>query len=129
MSHIEHHGRIVRDPEVRFSAAGKAVASTTIAVNERKRNDDGTYSDGEASFHNVIAFGQMAEMMAETLAKGDLVVATGEYKQRKYKTKEGEDRTVHETILDDIGKSLKWLNKDAKPKAAPSFGDDEVAPF
>ena len=130
MSHIEHHGRIVRDIEIRFSNSGTAIGSTSIAVNERvKDKTTGAFSDGEASFHNVVAFGQMAEMMAETLKKGDLVLATGDYKQRKYKTASGEERTAHETVLDDIGKSLKWLNQPKQDKTAKADYDDSSVPF
>lgn len=130
MSTITIHGRLTRDPEVRFSNSGMAIGSTSVAVNERiKDKDTGAYKDGEVTFFNVVAFGQMAEMMAESLAKGDLVVASGIMKCRKWEDKEGNKRDSWEITLDDIGKSLKWLNKDAKPKAASAFGDDEVAPF
>lgn len=126
---ITVHGRLTRDPEVRFANSGTAIGSTSIAVNERvKDKDTGQYKDGDASFFNVVAFGQMAEMMAETLAKGDLVLASGVMKMRTYE-KDGEKKTAWEITLDDIGKSLKWLNKDSKPKPSSSLGDESEPPF
>ena len=126
---ITVHGRLTRDPEVRFANSGTAIGSTSIAVNERvKDKDTGQYKDGDASFFNVVAFGQMAEMMAETLAKGDLVLASGVMKMRTYE-KDGEKKTAWEITLDDIGKSLKWLNKDSKPKPSSSHGDESEPPF
>lgn len=130
MSHIEHHGRLVRDVEVRFSNSGTPIGTTSIAVNERKKDANGNWIDGDASFHNVVAFGQMAEAMAENLKKGDLVLATGDLKMRSYETKEGEKRTVYETTLDDIGPSYKWMNKDKKPAGkSTSSGYEGEVPF
>jgi single-strand DNA-binding protein len=132
MSPITHHGRLTRDVEIRFSKAGTAIGSTSIAVNERKKDEKGNWVDGDASFFNVVAFGQMAEMMAETLAKGDLVLATGEEKQRNYETKEGEKRTSYKMYLNDIGPSLKWLPKDRPSnKTGSTLKDDysDEVPF
>jgi single-strand DNA-binding protein len=125
MSSITHHGRLARDVEVRFSNSGTPIGTTSIAVNERKKDANGNWIDGDASFHNVVAFGQMAEAMAENLKKGDLVLATGDLKMRSYETKEGEKRTVYETTLDDIGPSYKWMNKDKKPAGKSASGGYE----
>ena len=110
-SDLTIHGRIVRDIEIRFSEKGTAVGKTAVAWNERVRDAAGNWGDGPGNFLNVVAFGQMAEMMAETLGKGDLVIASGALKQNDYTTKDGDKRTSYEFMLDDIGKSLKWLEK------------------
>jgi single-strand DNA-binding protein len=121
------HGRLTRQPELRFSPGGKPVATLGIAENDRRKNPHtGEYEDGEPSFHNAVAFGQMAEAIAEEdLPKGTLVVATGNMKMRKYTDKQGEEKTVWEVILDDFGVSLKWSKKPASSsRASGSHVDD-----
>ncbi len=128
---IAVHGRLTRSPELKFSNNGTAIVNISIAVNERvKDKDTGQFRDGDASFFTAIGFGQMAEMVAETLDKGDLILATGVMKMRTWETKEGDKRTAFEITLDDIGKSLKWLEKKngSRPQGA-NAGYDETPPF
>lgn len=123
---ITVHGRLTRDPDLKFANSGTAVANLGIAVNERIRNKNtGAYEDGEVSFFNAVAFGQMAEAVAESLSRGDLVVASGIMKQKSWE-KDGEKKTSFEITLDDIGKSLKWLDK---PKENRREYDDSQVPF
>ena len=118
----EVHGRLTRDPELTFGTAkGTAIAKIGIAENERTRGEDGQWKDGEPSFFEAVAFGPMAEGIAEELAKGMPVVATGRMKQRSYVTKEGEKRTVWEFHLTDIGRSLKWPGRPQGGTAEPPF--------
>ena len=115
-SEITLHGRLTDAPELRFTPQGTAVANATIAVSERTKNAAGEWEEGEASFINVIAWQQMAEAITEAgLGKGDLVLATGTLKVRKWETKEGKKGITPEVTLSDIGKSLKWLDKKSKP--------------
>lgn len=129
---ITIHGRLTRPPELKFSATGMAIANMSIAVNERVKNKaTGAYEDGPASFFTAIAFGQMAESVTESLDKGDLVLASGIMKMRSWEDKTtGGKRTTFEITLDDIGKSLKWLDK---PKERPQGGghayDSDEIPF
>jgi single-strand DNA-binding protein len=96
-------------------------------VSERKKDAAGEWGYGEPSFIDCVAWQQMGEMVAETLHKGDLVLATGKMEQRRYETKDGEKRSVWEVTLDDIGPSLRWSGIKTKPKAVSS-GDDSI-PF
>src|SRR5215475_9591312 len=106
-------GRLTADPELRFTPSGKGVASFTIATNERRKNPDtGQWEDGDTSFFTCQAWNPLGENIVEHLGKGDAVVALGRIKQRKYQTKEGENRTVFEVNVDSIGPDLRW----AKPK-------------
>lgn len=134
-------GTVGRDPEVRFTPSGKAVASFSVVANERKRGDDGKWVDGDATWMNVTCWERLAENVADTLKKGHAVIVVGRLRQRSYETKEGEKKTVFELRADNIGPSIKWdpaeVKKAERKKAAASDEDpwasapaqDDAPPF
>jgi len=99
-------GNITRDPELRFTAGGKGIASFGIAVN-RRWQQGGEWQE-KVSFFNVTAWDTLGENAAASLTKGTRVVVTGRLEQRSYETKEGEKRSVVEINADEIGPSLRW---------------------
>jgi single-strand DNA-binding protein len=114
-------GNLTNDPELRFTPAGAAVASLTVASTPRfmDRNTN-EWKDGDTLFLRCTAWRQMAENIAESLQKGARVVVQGRLKQRSFETREGEKRTVVELDIDDIGPSLK--NATAKVQKAQRGG-------
>lgn len=101
-------GRLVRDPELRFTANGKSVATFSIAVNR-------TYSKtNEADFFNIVVWGKPAENCANYLSKGRLVGVQGEIQNRSYETKSGEKRYVTEIVASRV-EFLEWGNKNEQP--------------
>lgn len=120
-------GNLTRDPEIRFTSSGLAVANFSVAVNERVREGD-TYVDGPVSYYEVEAWRQLAENATEALRKGDRVIVVGKMKIDKYETKEGEQRQKVVITADDLGKSQKFGA--ARAKAAASVGvSDDIPPF
>ena len=104
-------GNIVNDPELRFTPAGAAVANFRVASTPRFYNrDSGQYEDGEALFLTCNVWRQPAENVAESLQKGMRVIVNGRLKQRSYQSKEGEQRTVFEIEVDEVGPSLKFAS-------------------
>ena len=104
-------GNIVADPELRFTPSGAAVANFRIASTPRAFNrDTNQWEDGEALFLTCNVWRQAAENVAETLTKGMRVIVNGRLKQRSYQTKEGENRTVFEIEVDEVGPSLKFAS-------------------
>ena len=102
-------GNLVADPELRFIPSGAAVANFRIASTPRVYNrETNQFEDGEALFLTCNCWRQMAENVAESLTKGMRVVVNGRLKQRSYQTKEGENRTVFEVEVDEVGPSLKY---------------------
>ena len=99
-------GNLTRDPEIRFTATGRAVASFGIAVG-RRYQVNGEWQE-QTSYFNVTAWGQLGENAAETLVKGSRVVVTGRLEQREYTSREGEKRTAIDVIADELGPSLRW---------------------
>ena len=104
-------GNLVADPELRFTPSGAAVANFRVATTPRVYNrDTNQWEDGDAVFLTCNAWRQMAENIAETLTKGMRVIVAGKLRQRSYQTKDGENRTVYEIEVDEVGPSLRYAN-------------------
>ena len=101
-------GNLTKDPELRFTPAGRPVAAFTIASTPRFLDRaTGQWTDGETWFVRCSAWGDMAENIAASLAKGNAVVATGRLRCRTWETTEGEKRVTVEMTVDDLGPSLR----------------------
>ena len=99
-------GNLTRDPELRFTANGRAVASFGIAVG-RRYQVNGEWQE-QTSYFNVTAWGDLGENDAASLSKGTRIVVTGRLEQREYTTREGDKRTAIDVIADELGPSLRW---------------------
>lgn len=102
-------GNVTRDPELRFTQGGMAVANFGIAWNKRKQD-----GEEEVSFFNVSCFRQLAENVAESVQKGSRVVVYGMLQQRSWDTPDGDRRSTVEIIADDVAPSLKWASADIR---------------
>jgi single-strand DNA-binding protein len=102
-------GNLTDDPELRFTAQGAAVANFRIAVSKRVRDaQTNEWKDGDTSFFRINVWRQLAENVAESLARGMRVIVTGTLKMRQWETQEGEKRSVVEVEATEVGPSLKW---------------------
>ncbi|MGH3283596.1 MAG: single-stranded DNA-binding protein [Streptosporangiaceae bacterium] len=101
-------GNLTADPELRFTGSGAAVATFTIASNERYKDSSGQWQDGPVSFVRCNAWRELAEHVAESLAKGDRAIVTGTLRQRNYETTQGEKRTVWEVSVAEAGAALHY---------------------
>jgi single-strand DNA-binding protein len=101
-------GNLTRDPEVRWTAEGKPVAGLAIAVTPRRYDPaSGQWVDGSPTYVDLTVWGEQAEHVADSLRKGDRVIATGRWTTRTY-TVGGEERRKLEVVVDEIGPSLRW---------------------
>lgn len=102
-------GNLTADPEMRFTPSGAAVASFTVASTPRTFDRQaGEWKDGETLFMRCSIWRDAAENVAESLTKGTRVIAQGRLVQRSFTTREGENRTVVEMQVDEIGPSLRY---------------------
>lgn len=101
-------GNLTRDPELRYTAGGQANASFGVAVNRRWQNRQTQEWEERVSFFNVVCWREMADNVAESLAKGSRVVVTGRLEQRSWETENGDKRSVVEIVADEIGPSLRF---------------------
>jgi single-strand DNA-binding protein len=101
-------GNLTRDPELRYTATGQAVASFTVASTPRYMDKaTNEWKDGDSLFLGCNVWRQAAENCAESLTRGMRVIVSGRLRQRSYETKEGEKRTVYEVEVDEVGPSLR----------------------
>lgn len=102
-------GNLVADPELRFTPSGAGVANFTIASTPRIYDKASSeWKDGEALFLRCSLWREPAENVAESLTRGQRVIATGRLKQRSYETREGEKRQTMELEVEEIGPSLRY---------------------
>lgn len=102
-------GNIVAEPELRFTPAGAAVCNFRVASTPRTYNKQTQqWEDGEAMFLTCNAWKQLGENTAESLAKGMRVIVTGKLKQRSFQNREGDNRSVFEIDVEEVGPSLRY---------------------
>jgi single-strand DNA-binding protein len=120
-------GNITRDPELRFTPSGSAVATFGLAVNRRWQNRQTNEWEEQVSYFDVSSWNQLAENVSECLSKGTRVTVTGRLEQRSWETQEGERRSKVEIVADDVATSLRWatvqISKNER-KGGGGGGDD-----
>ena len=99
MNHIVIIGRLTRDPELRYTPNGVAVANFTVAVDRPFNNVKG---ERETDFILVVVWQKLAENCANHLRKGRLVAVEGRLQIRSYDTQDGQKRRVAEVIANNV---------------------------
>lgn len=119
MSSTHISGNLTADPDLRFTQSGQPVANFTIASTPRRFDKaSGEWKDGDTLFLRATVWGKQAEAVAESLKKGDRVLATGTLSQSSYTDKDGIARTSIELDVDDVGPSLRWPARPEAPAPA-----------
>ncbi|MFC7440149.1 single-stranded DNA-binding protein [Laceyella putida] len=108
-------GRLTRDPELRYTPSGVAIARFSIAVNRNYTNQQG---EREADFINIVTWRGLAENCANYLRKGSLVGVDGRLQTGKYENQEG--RTVYTT--DVVAEDVRFLEPKNRSESASDFG-------
>ncbi len=99
-------GNTGRDPEVRYTASGTAVASFSLATSEKFKNKGGEWEE-RTEWHNIILWGRLAEIAGEYLTKGKTVFIEGRLQTRKWQDRDGKDRFTTEIV----GEKMQMLSK------------------
>ena len=92
-------GRLTRDPDLRYTSNGHAVANFTVAVNRPFKSENG---EQEADFVNCVAWRKQAENLANYMRKGSLVGVDGRIQTRSYENQEGRRVFVTEVLAEHI---------------------------
>jgi single-strand DNA-binding protein len=120
-------GNVTRDPELRFTPGGMAVAIFGVAWNKRKQD-----GEDEVSFFDITCFRDLAENVAESVQKGTRVIIYGTLQQRSWETPDGDKRSKVEVIADEVAPSLKWasavVTKNDKKGGGGDFGSSRPVP-
>lgn len=95
-------GNLGRDPEVRYSADGAAVANITVATSRQWKDKTSGERKEETEWHRIVFYGRQAEIAGEYLKKGRPVYVEGRLKTRKWQDKEGQERYTTEIIAETM---------------------------
>ena len=89
-------GNVGKDPEVRHTQSGKAVANFSVATNEKRAGEEYT------EWHNVVVWDKLAELCAQYAPKGTKVYVEGRIQTRKYQDAQGVDKYTTEIVAREI---------------------------
>ena len=99
LNHITIMGRLVRDPELRRTGSGVAVASFTVAVDRDFGGRDG--GEKETDFIDCVAWRQTGEFVSKYFTKGRMIVVSGRLQIRSWNDKDGNKRRTAEVVADN----------------------------
>ncbi|MFZ5816180.1 MAG: single-stranded DNA-binding protein [Bacillota bacterium] len=133
-------GRLTKDPELRYTPSGKAVATLRLAVDRGTTNPQG---EKETDFIDIVVWERQAETVANYLQKGRLVAVQGRLQIRQFETQEGQRREKAEIVAStvrflDSGRDSggdRSMNAGTSPRRESgmgselTFNDDDDVPF
>ncbi len=94
-------GNLGRDPELRYTASGTAVANFTLATSESIKTKDGGRED-KTEWHRIVAWARTAELCSQYLSKGRSVYIEGRLQTREWEDKEGQKRRTTEVVANTV---------------------------
>ncbi len=122
-------GRLGADPEIRYTADGQPVATFRLATNEVWVKDG--QKQERTEWHRVVAFGRLAEICGEYLAKGRQVYVEGRLQTRSYEDREGIKRFITEVValnMQMLGGRRDTVSTPEGEDLGPSLGSEEPPP-
>jgi single-strand DNA-binding protein len=125
-------GNLGKDPELRFTPQGRAVARFSLATSESWTDQQGQKQD-RTEWHNVVVWGKQAETCGQYLSKGRQVYIEGSVRSRQYDDKEGQKRYITEVIAQRVqflggGRGEGGGGRGAGPGGGSGGGDDAPPP-
>ncbi len=118
-------GNLTRDPELRYTPSGTAVAKFSIAINRKYKENE------ETSFFDIVYFGKPAEIIAEYMKKGRPLLIEGRLQQQRWETDEGKKRSKIEIIGENfqfVGGRNQESPRQENNSEPPEFDDSDI-PF
>ena len=151
LNRVQLIGNLGKDPEIKYTPSGTAVAKLTIATNERFKDKGGEWQD-RTEWHNVVLWQRLAEIAGEYLKKGGKVYVEGRLQTRSWEDKQtGQKKYMTEIVASDLillsgrgegggessggsrgassGASNNYDQRMPEPEAAASPISDEDIPF
>ena len=139
-------GNLGKDPEVRYSPKGSAMANVTIATAESWKDKQSGEKQEKTEWHRVVFFNRLAEIVGEYLKKGSQVYIEGRLQTRKWQGQDGQDRYTTEIVANEMqmlgsrsggGGDTSWnqqsnnaQSQQSSPPSAPPADDfDDDVPF
>ncbi len=94
-------GRLGMDPEVKTFGNDNKMARISVATSERIKDKNGNYTE-QTQWHNVIAWGKLADLVSDYLKKGSEICMEGKLGYRNYEDKEGKKQYVTEIVMHEV---------------------------
>ena len=135
LNHITIMGRLTRDPELRHTQSGTAVAGFSLAVERDFKGDTG---DRETDFIDCVAWRSTAEFVSKYLSKGRMAIVDGRLQMRDWTDRDGNKRRSAEVVADHVyfgdskreaGTTQGQITAYQPNDAFEELGDDEDVPF
>ena len=95
-------GNLVFEPDFQVTQSVVSRCKMRIACNESRKNQDGTWTDGETSYFDIVLWRGLADAAADTFKKGQAILVVGKCKVSKYEDKNGVERTAVEITAEEI---------------------------
>ena len=120
LDHIVIMGRMTRDPELRRTGSGIAVAGFTVAVDRDFSGKDG--GEKETDFIDCVAWRQTGEFVSKYFTKGSMIVVSGRLQMRSWTDKDGNKRRTAEVVAENVYFGDSKRSGDAGNTTAPAYG-------
>lgn len=140
MNKVILQGNVTRDPEVKYTTGGTAVANTSLATNKKYKKGD-EYVE-ETEFHELTIWGAPAEVWGEHVKKGQQMLVVGEIKTDKWQDSEGNNRYTTKVVVREFefcGKKVAGSSQKSEPEGEPvavgadstdsAVGSEDDVPF
>lgn len=129
-------GNVTRDPELRTTPTGQNVTNFSIATNRRWRTPDGQTQE-DTQFHDIVAWGKLAEIITQILKKGSRVFVEGRLQTRSWEAPDGAKMRRTEVVMENFvsltprGAGVTYatpMPTDDLPKSIPSTSEPDAKP-
>ena len=117
-------GNLGKDPEIRYTADGRAIANITVATSETWKDKSSGQQQEKTEWHRVVIFGNLAEIAGEYLRKGSQVYFEGKLQTRKWQDQSGQDKYTTEVVV-DINGQMQMLGGRSGGGGDTSFGGQQ----
>lgn len=124
-------GNLGKDPEVRYTASGQAVASFSIATSEKFKNKSGEWEE-RTEWHRITLWGKQAEIAGEYLAKGRTVFIEGRLQTRKWTDRDGNEKYSTEIVgerMQMLGGKGESNGGGTARRSEPAHGGDQTVSY
>ena len=95
-------GNLGKDPEIRYTAGGAAIANVTIATSESWKDKNTGENVEKTEWHRVVFFNRLAEIVGEYVKKGSKIYVEGRLQTRKWQDQQGQDRYTTEIVANEM---------------------------
>lgn len=127
-------GRLVQDPELRFTPSGKAVSRLRMASSRPYKDPSGNWQE-DTLFIDITAWGDLAERVSRRLTRGSPIMVQGRLRSRTWESETGQKRTAYEIVafsiqsLEKIGAEPPEVTPSEEPALEEGVPEDEDLPF